>query len=183
MQIHRNLLLISLLVIIAGCNGIATKAETDEVPNEKNETSKLNTDLNSNNKSSSVTLPDSTSLQPTTDPNIILANIDQFLVSRSIIPETTLNTEGISGAMVTIQNSLNFSFQKIIVEVSILLADDKEYRTDYYTLYNIEPASTKTIKIPNTSRGVKIVSHVIKVKSNELTNGEWILTGNRFVPK
>lgn len=183
MQIHRNLLLISLLVIIAGCNGIATKAETDEVPNEKNETSKLNTDLNSNNKSSSVTLPDSTSLQPTTDPKIILANIDQFLVSRSIIPETTLNTEGISGAMVTIQNSLNFSFQKIIVEVSILLADDKEYRTDYYTLYNIEPASTKTIKIPNTSRGVKIVSHVIKVKSNELTNGEWILTGNRFVPK
>ena len=183
MQIHRNLLLISLLVIIAGCNGIATKAETDEVPNEKNETSKLNTDLNSNNKSSSVTLPDSTSLQPTTDPNIILANIDQFLVSRSIIPETTVNTEGIYGAMVTIQSSLNFSFQKIIVEVSILLADDKEYRTDYYTLYNIEPASTKTIKIPNTSRGVKIVSHVIKVKSNELTNGEWILTGNRFVPK
>ena len=183
MQIHRNLLLISFLVIISGCNEIATKAETDEVPNEKNETSKLNTDLNSNNKSSSVTLPDSTSLQPTTDPNIILANIDQFLVSRSIIPETTVNTEGIYGAMVTIQSSLNFSFQKIIVEVSILLADDKEYRTDYYTLYNIEPASTKTIKIPNTSRGVKIVSHVIKVKSNELTNGEWILTGNRFVPK
>jgi len=183
MQIHRNLLLISLLVIIAGCNGIATKAETDEVPNEKNETSKLNTDLNSNNKSSSVNLPNSTSLQPTTDPKTILANIDQFLVSRSIIPETTLNTEGISGAMVTIQNLLNSSFQKIIVEVSILLADNKEYRTDYYTLYNIEPASTKTIKIPNTSRGVKIVSHIIKVKSNELTNGEWILTGNRFVPK
>jgi len=49
MQIHRNLSLISLLVLIASCNGIATKAETHEIPTEKKETSKLNTDLNSNN--------------------------------------------------------------------------------------------------------------------------------------
>ena len=99
MQIHRNLSLISLLVLIASCNGIATKAETDEIPTEKKETSKLNTDLNSNNTASSVNLPDSNSLQPTTDPNTILANIDQFLVSRSVIPETTVNTEGIYGAI------------------------------------------------------------------------------------
>ena len=183
MQIQRNLLAIFLLFFIASCNGIATKADDDKKPIENNEPGKMDTAPNSANSSSSVNLPNSTSLQPTTDPKTILANIDQFLVSRSIIPETTLNTEGISGAMVTIQNLLNSSFQKIIVEVSILLADNKEYRTDYYTLYNIEPASTKTIKIPNTSRGVKIVSHIIKVKSNELTNGEWILTGNRFVPK
>ncbi|MBK8140509.1 MAG: hypothetical protein IPK57_05555 [Chitinophagaceae bacterium] len=41
-------------------------------------------------------------------------------------------------------------------------ADDKEYRTDYYTLYNIEPASKKTIKIPNTSRGVKLSAMLLK---------------------
>jgi len=75
------------------------------------------------------------------------------------------------------------TIQKAIVEVSILTSDGAEFRTDYYILQNVEPGETEIIKIPNASRGNSIVTHVVKLKSQELTNGEMIMVGHRVTPK
>lgn len=120
----------------------------------------------------------------TAGPNEILAHIDKHVISAATFDQPDTNTEGIRNCLINIKNNLaDASFQKAIVEVSILLADGKEYRTDYYTIVNLEPGGTKTIKIPNTTRGTNVISHVIKVKSNELTHGEYVLTGDHYVPK
>lgn len=113
-------------------------------------------------------------------PNEILANIDQHLVSKVSFSEPPVGG-GINNGIVTIRNTLpDVTFQKVIVEVSILTEANEEYRTDYYTFQNVEPGDSKSAKMPKTTRGIKAVSHVVKLKSNELTNGEMILVGNKF---
>jgi len=112
----------------------------------------------------------------------ILANIDQYIVSTPNIPNP--GNTGITNASVTVKNTLpDITIQKAIIEVSILTADGAEFRTDYYILQNIEPNEVETIKIPNAARGNSIVSHVVKIKSQELTNGEMITVGHRVTPK
>jgi len=113
-------------------------------------------------------------------PNEILANIDQHLVSKVSFSEPPVGG-GINNGIVTIRNTLpDVTFQKVIVEVSILTEANEEYRTDYYTFQNVEPGESKSAKMPKTTRGIKAVSHVVKLKSSELTNGEMILVGNKF---
>ncbi len=113
----------------------------------------------------------------------ILANIDQYLVSTANIP-TPPASGGIYNASVTIKNTLtDVTIQKAIIEVSILTAEGAEFRTDYHVLQNIEPGEVETIKIPNAARGNSIVCHVVKIKSQELTNGETVLVGHRITAK
>ena len=120
--------------------------------------------------------------KPKSGPGDVLAKIDQHLVTTPTF--TATGSDGITNALVTIHNSLqDASFQKAIIEVSILLADGKEFRTDYYTVVNLAPGDSKVVKIPNTTRGVKVTSRVVKVKSNELTKGESVTVGNGYVPK
>lgn len=113
----------------------------------------------------------------------ILANIDQYLVSTATIPMVSADG-GIHNVSVTLKNTLtDVTIQKAIVEVSILTSEGAEFRTDYYILQNVEPGETEIIKIPNASRGNSIVTHVVKLKSQELTNGEMIMVGHRVTPK
>ncbi len=113
----------------------------------------------------------------------ILANIDLYLVSTATIPTQT-SEGGIQNATVSVKNTLtDVTIQKAIVEVSILTTEGAEFRTDYYVLQNVEPGETEMIKIPKASRGNSIVSHIVKLKSQELTNGEMILVGHRVTPK
>jgi hypothetical protein len=114
--------------------------------------------------------------------NEILANIDKYLVSKPDYP-TPQASGGIINGKVTVENTLpDITFQKAIVEVSILLEDGKEYRTDYYILQNIEPGDIKTVQIPKTTRGTKVTSHIVKLKSDQLTNGEMVVVGSKLVP-
>lgn len=113
----------------------------------------------------------------------ILANIDKYLVSTPEYQPPNSLDGGISNATVVVRNEIpNISIQKALVEVSILLTDGKEYRTDYYTVINIEPGESKTFKIPVSARGQKLSSRIVKLKSTELTNGEMILVGDRYIP-
>ena len=113
----------------------------------------------------------------------ILANIDQYLVSTATIPSPTPEG-GFQNASVSIKNTLpDVTIQKAIVEVSILTAEGAEFRTDYYVLQNVEPGETEILKIPKAARGNSIVCHIVKLKSQELTNGEMILVGHRVTPK
>ena len=171
-------IIIVLIIILSSCKDSATKADqpdTTSIKAGKQEKSEKER-IQNNSRANSVTT-DSIILNKNGD---ILANIDKYLVSKPIYPATV--TGGIVNGTVTVENTLpDATFQKAIVEVSILLPDGKEYRTDYYTVQNIEPQTTRTVKIPTTTRGVSVVSHIVKVKSAELTNGEWVLTGSQYV--
>jgi hypothetical protein len=118
---------------------------------------------------------------PSLSSNDILAKIDEYLVT---IPQYTLQPAGgYTNGVIKVTNNLNdASFQKVILEVTILKADGSLLRTDFYTVINIEAAGgSKVVKIPDNKQGAKLVTHIIKVKSNELTNGESVMTGTHFV--
>lgn len=109
----------------------------------------------------------------------ILSNIDNYLLSKAqFTPPVT--GEGITDAIVTLENTLpDITIQKILLEVSILTATNVKYRTDYYTLQNIEPGDIKRVKVPNSKLGTSIKSRVVKLKSDVLTNGEMILVAKK----
>ena len=178
------ILLIPLLFFIApSCGNANTKTETTD----NNNVNGNQTD--STGRGSVTTVHDDVNEKNSTAsgnivvkkmPNEILANIDQHLVSKVSFSEPPVGG-GINNGIVTIRNTLpDVTFQKVIVEVSILTEANEEYRTDYYTFQNVEPGESKSAKMPKTTRGIKAVSHVVKLKSNELTNGEMILVGNKF---
>ena len=109
------------------------------------------------------------------DKNKILANIDQYLVSTAAYPDP---------GTVTIKNTLpNITVQKAIIEVKILNASGAEARLDYYIVTNIEPGDSKTVKIASAAAGVSASCHVVKLNSNELTGGETIIVGSKYIPK
>ena len=180
-----NLLAFLILAIgIASCGDASTKADVSDTVIKKN---LPGSDSGSNQQAQ----PDPPVAAPPNDSNIvnsknesgILANIDKWLVSKTTYAEPG-PAGGIVNGSVTVENTLpNTSFQKAMIEVNILLADGKVYRTDYYTVINLDPAVIKTVKIPPSTRGSSIVSHIIKVKSAELTKGEWILVGSHYTPQ
>ncbi len=169
-----SFLLISFPFIIA-CNDSATKAGTEEPK------------LTTPDRQASVPATDQTNvakpdtMKATPADNGILANIDKHLVSIIKFNELKPGTEGIRNGLLTVQNKLsNAVIQKAIVEIKILLADNKEYRTEYITMVNIEPGTEKIARLPDADRGVKVTAHVVKIKSPELTNGETLATGIYF---
>lgn len=180
------LIFIPVLILIASCRDANTKTETTDTNNV------MNNQTDSTGRSSVTNVHDEVNEKKSTAsgnivvremPNEILANIDQHLVSKVSFSEPPVGG-GINNGIVTIRNTLpDVTFQKVIVEVSILTESNEEYRADYYTFQNVEPGDSKSAKMPKTTRGIKAICHVIKVKSNELTNGEMILVGDKFSPR
>ena len=117
---------------------------------------------------------------PATKPNRnpdIISRIDDHLVSTASF--TPGATGGMTNASVTVKNKLsNITIQRALLEVSIRNADGSEVRTDYYTVVNLEPGGSKLVPIPNQTKGSKMVLHIVKVKSDQLTNGEFVLAGS-----
>lgn len=111
----------------------------------------------------------------------ILSNIDQYLISKAkLTPRIT--GEGFKDAIVTVKNTLqNITIQNAFLEVNILTRDNKETRTYFYTLENLEPGNIKSILIPKSSRGVKIRSHIVKITSDSLTKGETVMVGEHYI--
>ncbi len=186
-RMKRTILLTSLLATMAmiSCGDSATKADTGD-----DKSFRLNSDTSKNQSADNNPVPadpnnTSASSGPAAvsakDPsNEILANIDKHLVAKTSFDPIEPGKEGIVNGTVTLENRLEgISFQKAYVEVSIRLADGVEYRTDYYILQNIGPGESKLVRIPKTTRGNTIVCQVVKVKSEQLTNGELKLTGSR----
>lgn len=108
------------------------------------------------------------------DKHEILANIDQYLISKPSLANATL----------TVENTLkDATIIKAYAEVTIVDASGKDLRKAFLILENIQPANSKVVKIPDVSGGATIVSHIVRLKSDELTNGEAILVGSRYTPK
>lgn len=176
-------MVMAIAVAVMSCGGAATKADPSDTTEKK--TTNDNTQRPADDKLPGTDKGAATTTRNTAKPddNEILANIDKYLVSNALFTAPPPGG-GISNGTVTVKNTLsNITFQKAILEVSILMADGAEFRTDYYVLQNIEPGDIETVKLPNAARGTNVVSHIVKVKSNELTNGEMILVGNHYVAK
>ncbi len=174
-------------VVLASCGSSETKTDSPKpeletkidsvssttMPKESQENIKENTATKSG-QSRGI------EINPSDDPAKIIAKIDDYLVSSA--QYTVGASGGIQNCTVTITNSLpDVSFQKVLVEVSIQKDDTLIIKTDYYTVINIDPGMSKLVKIPNTLQGTKVITRIIKIKSNELTKGEWVLAGSRFV--
>ncbi len=174
--------IISTGFILASCGNAETKADPSQPAIE------IKTDTNTKITVPTI-LPDSanenTSAKGATtssseDPTVIITKIDNYLVSSSHF--TVGASGGIQNCTITVTNKLpDVTFQKVMVEAIIQKDDGTEISTDYYTTINIEPGLSKLIKIPNTTQGSKVITRIIKIKSNELTKGEWILAGTRYV--
>lgn len=178
-----SLLIIFSVLLLTSCGEADNKADTQEPKGKEIPVAKEKV-IDGNRAATPVKEMPLNNNDKKTGPDEILTNIDRHIISSAVFEKPAANTEGIHNCLINIKNNLpDASFQKATVEVSILLQDGKEYRTDYYTIVNLEPGGTKTIKIPNTSRGTSVVAHIIKVKSTELTHGEYVLTGNHYVPK
>ena len=175
------LVIILAAAVLASCGNAETKADQSDTAFDK----KADT-------LSTTTIPVENATAPVTDksaqtknvvpngPNEILANIDKHLVSAA--KYTVGSSGGILNCSVTVTNNLtDVTFQKALVEVSIQNDAGSPLNVNYYTAINIEPGMTKLIKVPNNSKGTKVVTTIVKVKSTELTNGEFVLTGSHFV--
>jgi hypothetical protein len=183
MKIVRSIFLLTLIVLnLSSCGEADTRPDAASAVKEPNtDTSKAESvekipaavpPVNDISISTTVTSPASN-----TD---ILTNIDNYLVSTHQFDPVANGKEGINNGSLTLENRLSgISIQKAYVEASIRLADGTEFRTDYYILQNIEPGESKMVRIPTSLRGTSIVSHVVKVKSEQLTGGELKLTGKR----
>ncbi|MDZ4795422.1 MAG: hypothetical protein SGI83_14165 [Bacteroidota bacterium] len=113
----------------------------------------------------------------TMEPGDILAGIDEYLISK--VEFKTAPAGGFTNCLVTITNTLpDVTFQKAIVEVVIQKQDGAEVKRAYFTVLSIEPGMSKVIRVPNSTQGTQVMTQVVKVKSNELTKGEWELAGN-----
>jgi hypothetical protein len=114
------------------------------------------------------------------EPEDILANIDTYLVSAA--QYTTSPSDGIVNCIVTVTNTLtDITFQKTMIEVIIKNQEGVDLKRNFYTLLSIEPGMSKVVKIPSIAKGSKAVTQVVKVKSIELTNGDWVLTGIHYI--
>ena len=111
------------------------------------------------------------------DPDF-LKNIDKYLVST---PTFSVAGGGISNGTITIKNTFpNATIQKAFLEVTYLKADNSQVRSDYFTVINLDPGESKQVAIPHVPEATKIIAHIVKVKSNELTNGESVMTGAQY---
>jgi len=175
-------LFVSGVTFIISCGHASTKADPTDTLIKNTGDSMVKNERIPDNAPAAASSIDSNIVKSRGETDI-LVNIDKHLISKPVYPSPGTNG-GIVNGSVTVENTLpHASFQKVLIEVSILLADGKEYRTDYYTVINLEPGMTKTVKIPNTTKGNSVVSHIVKIKSTELTNGEFILTGSHYTPQ
>lgn len=174
----RYIQLILVTVITAtfvSCGGAETKADPSTDTNTNTE--RTGADKIPEASPAPAAKADSSALIP--DSNEILAKIDQYLISTAAYPAGG----GTANATVTVTNTLsNITFQKAIIEVDIIAADGRLLKNDFYPIQNVEPGDIETIKIPGTAKGASIKSHVVKVKSNQLTNGEMVIVGALYEP-
>jgi len=185
-------LILSLFIaaaILPGCDGAETKAipgnnETETETSVQTETETKTDKVESSDPAAASPASPATPMNSMkSDPNEILTHIDDYLISKATYPTPSTTDGGISNCSVVVKNTLpDAGFQSTMVEVNILLADGKEYRTEYYTLINLDPGTSKTIKIKDAKRGNSVFTHVVKIKSDELTKGESLVVGNHYEP-
>jgi hypothetical protein len=82
---------------------------------------------------------------------------------------------GISNGSISIQNTLaGLTFQKVVVEIKIIKDNGEVYRTELITFKNVETGDVQSSSFPDSQRGTSVKSRVIRIQSEELTDGKII---------
>ncbi len=163
-----SFLIIAGIVILASCGGAENKVDTKDTLNSVDTAQRV-----SDEKVPVTTAPRNGTVDNkiSNEKNDILVNIDRHLIS------------SILGDNVTVENTLSdVKFQRAIVEVSEVNDAGDVQKTNFYTVINIEPGGKKSVKLTSVTPGAKLVTHIVKAKSEQLTNGEMILVGSRYSP-
>lgn len=174
-----HIIIITAACGIISCGSAATKADQEE-------SSKKEVDQ-PGDTGTAVMQPDthqlrsdapgavSTRSAPTGE-NEIIAHIDRYLVSTASFDPAP--SPGIHNGILKLENTLrDISFQKVWVQANVLSDKNEVLRSDFYSFSNLEPGETDSQRLPEYSQGVKIEAFVIKVKSEQLTNGETLVVG------
>ena len=161
------------LVVLQACGGTETKVD----PEAGREFDTTNLSDNAGRPTEETVTPAPSRDTPGTsgaeEKHKILRNIDKHLVS----------TQSASDR-ISVENTLaDVAFQRVIVEVDELDASGKITRTNFYQLINLEPGSTKVVKITPPDPSAKVNLQIVKAKSDQLTGGEMILVGDRYSEK
>jgi len=163
---------ILLVLLIASCRGCSDKKEIPADNKDKNvQTDTVHIDNTKRPAEDTITnkTPAAKPDNNINSSNEILANIDQYLISK------------VTNGVLTVQNTLkDVTIQKAIAEVTVQAADGSEIGNYFPVLQNIEPGDIETVKIPANTRASKIICHIVKLKSDQLTNGEMKMVGTHF---
>jgi hypothetical protein len=74
---------------------------------------------------------------------------------------------GISGLKCTLINGSKFPLESVEVEVDYIQANNKIFKTEKLFFKDISAGAQVTVEAPSSSRGVKIMSRIIKVNPKE----------------
>lgn len=76
---------------------------------------------------------------------------------------------GINNLELKVHNNSPHTADKVSVAVQYLKKDGSVIHTDHYELYSIRPHSLKTLKVPDSRRGVKVKYEILSVQSNDFS--------------
>jgi hypothetical protein len=74
---------------------------------------------------------------------------------------------GISGLQCTLVNDSRYALETVEVELQYIQANDKVYKTETLSFRDVAAGAQMTINAPKSSRGIKIISRIVKINSKE----------------
>ncbi|HEU5164275.1 MAG TPA: hypothetical protein VFU29_01975 [Chitinophagaceae bacterium] len=74
---------------------------------------------------------------------------------------------GIMNLELTVNNDSKFELDKVIVELEYLKPSEQPIKTEKIIFSSIEPNGSKTLKIPDYLRGVKVTYRVMEIESSQ----------------
>ncbi len=74
---------------------------------------------------------------------------------------------GISGLQCTLVNDSRYALETVEVELQYIQANDKVYKTEMLSFRDVAAGAQMTINAPKSSRGIKIISRIVKINSKE----------------
>jgi hypothetical protein len=154
------------------CGNAETKADVSDTLKTNSENNVASTDKPVETAPAG---PTSRSIEPDGDKTAILQHIDTYLVSKLAYPDP---------GTITVENKLpDIMIQKAIAEVIFESKNGEVIKTDFYILENIEPGGSKSSRIAAGPAGATASAHILKLKSDDLTDGELIMVGSKYSPK
>ena len=74
---------------------------------------------------------------------------------------------GVLNLELTVNNDSKFELDKVIVELQYLKPSEQPIKTDRIVFSSIGPNDSKTIKVPDYLRGVKVSYRVLDIESSQ----------------
>lgn len=182
MNMKSCLYLLVIAVTLNACRGAENKADTETKSAPKTEPPAISVDSpNRIPPPAPSRSGDSRSSIPTAEPGDILAKIDDHLVSSSDCEMAIASS--IPNCTIKVTNSLpDVTFEKAMLEITQFNAEGTMTGRLYKTLINLDPGRTVTVPGGPLTAVKKIKMRIVKVKSTQLTKGEWVLTGSEYKP-